>query len=322
MMTFAKYIVFGLIIGCMPLSVQADTLIFKNGDRLSGEITSQSETGYTMRTHFGTTLSIDKTKLAGIHLSIPGRVIPFQEAVSTAEETPEVEKAEETTHIEESDRAIKWSGSLQFGASLESGNTDANAVDFDGKTTARREDDRFILSFEYDREEDDGDITTDEKKLKGIYDYFFAEEKFLNAKLSFEQDELSNVDLRSRYGLGLGHQPFESEKRNLKYVASLLYLREDFSGQTPAEDSLALGWDLDYDQAFYNDLYRFYHEHTLDIPLDAADAFILDTETGIKVPLSKKLHAAFAIEFDWDNDPAQGIKEEDIEYNLKLGYEW
>ena len=270
-------------------------------------------------------------------MSQSGRTVPY-ETTDIAQQSGQEHKAPQQPEMKEEvvvqvtdtqlpqevekESAIKWSGSLQFGASLETGNTKANAIDFDGDTTARRENDRFIVSFEYDREEDDGDITTDETKLKGIYDYFFAPEKFLNAKVSFEQDELSDVDLRSRYGLGLGHQPYESEKRNLKYVASLLYLREDFSGQTEAEDSLAFGWDLDYDQAFYNDLYRFYHEHTLDVPFDATDAFILDTETGIKVPLSKALHAAFAVEFDWDNDPALGIKEEDIEYNVKLGYEW
>ncbi len=48
----------------------------------------------------------------------------------------------------------------------------------------------------------------------------------------------------------------------------------------------------------------------------------LESESGIRMPVGKVLDASFQIDFDWDNDPTEGVRENDTTYGLKLGYGW
>lgn len=220
-----------------------------------------------------------------------------------------------------------WSGRANLGASLQTGNTEQDAVNADASLKAKWLDaagdtkHRASIKADINIENEDDTTTEDNRSLDLAYDYFFAKQWFVNSTLGFEQDDIEQLDLRTNAGVGLGHQAFESEDLNLQYILGPAYLREEYeNGDT--DDSLAVNWSLDYDQKIWEDMLQIFHNHEIFVPTDDTDAYLFESKSGLRIPLKKGLVATGEIEFDWDNDPEPGIQEDDTTYALKLGYEW
>lgn len=220
------------------------------------------------------------------------------------------------------ENAPKWTGNIYAGAALSDGNTDEKTASVDGKIQRHHGDHRYGAYAEYDFQESNGSRTADERELGGFYDYFFAPKWFLNSKISLEQDKVNDLDIRSSAGLGIGHQAFDRDDLKLKYIAGVDHLHEEYNNKD-ATDTAAGRWELGYEQSFKGDAYRLFHNHEVLFPFDdGPKAFILDSETGIKLPISGGITAAAQVDFDWDNDPAAGLKEQDTKYSVSVGYEW
>ncbi len=216
----------------------------------------------------------------------------------------------------------KWSGRANIGASLQTGNTEQDAINADGVIQAKWGDiHRATLKAEYNRETEDGDTTEDNRSIEGLYDYFFAPKWFINTNAKFEQDDISDIDLRYNIGVGLGHQVFESDDLNLQYVLGPTYLREEFEDGS-SDDSIAARWAFDYDQKVLENRFQLFHEHELLVPTDETDAFLFDSKSGVRIPIIHGIVGTAEVDFDWDNDPEPGIKEDDTTYAIKIGYEW
>ncbi len=215
-----------------------------------------------------------------------------------------------------------WNGRANIGASLQTGNTEQDAINADTTIKAKWDDiHRATVKAKFNHETENDNTTENNKRLEGQYDYFFQPKWFLNSVLSFEQDDLDQLDLRTTAGLGLGHQPFESEDLNLQYVLGPTYLREEFEDGS-SEDSVAGRWALEYDQKVWDGALQLFHEHEILVPGDDTEGYLLDTKTGVRVPLVKGLIATAEIEYDRDNAPKPGVKKDDTTYGAKLGYEW
>lgn len=245
------------------------------------------------------------------------------------EQQPEQQPERQDQQPEQEARTLwgaDWSGRANFGAGLQSGNSDQSNINADAHLKAKweatgQETIRARLDAEYNREKDEGELTIDNRAAKGALDFFMSEQWFINTNLGFKQDEISNIDLRTTIGVGIGHQAYERDDLNLQYIIGASYLRDKYENGD-SEDDIAGKWSLDYDQKFYEDFIQIFHNHELLVPIDTTDAFLLDSATGLRVPLRKGLIGTAEIQFDWDNDPAPGATEEDTIYSLKLGYEW
>ncbi len=215
-----------------------------------------------------------------------------------------------------------WTGNIYGGASLSDGNTNEKSAAFDAKIQRHDGDHRYGGYAEYDFQKSNGTRTADEREIGAFYDYFFAPKWFLNGKASLEQDKVNDLDIRSTIGLGIGHQQYDRDDLKLKYILGVDYLHEEYKN-TDATDTAAGRWELNYEQAFKDDAYRLFHNHEILVPFDdGPSAFILDSETGIKLPISSGITASAQVDFDWDNDPAAGLKEGDTKYGVSIGYEW
>ena len=217
---------------------------------------------------------------------------------------------------------IQWSGRVNVGASFQTGNTDQNALQADAEIKAElSETQRIRLRADYNREENDDETTEDNRSFDAVYDHFFRPKWFYNASLGLEQDDIADLDLRTTIGAGLGYEPHKSDDLNLQMVLGPTYLREEFE-DSGSDDSIAGRWALDYDQRVLEGRFQLFHNHEIFMPGDDFGAFLFESKTGARVPITNGIIATGEIDFDWDNDPAPGISEDDTIYSLKLGYEW
>jgi putative salt-induced outer membrane protein YdiY len=311
-----KHLSFLLVLFALILPAKAETITFTNGDRLSGNVVGNTMSGIRFQTNFGQEVFIPYEQIADSAAPQPEQISAVVPAAPAPEEVASIEPAAGPA------TGVDWSGSVNLGGNLQDGNTQRSAFVLDSEATARRKDDRFKASLDYNVSEEGGTNTEDEITLEGVYDYFFSPEWFANSNLKFQRDKISNIDLRSEFGLGIGHQVYETDPLNLQYILGLSYIREDFTTPTDREENIALSWSYDYDQKFFDDNLTLFHNHGLDVPIDETDAWLFDSETGLKVPVAQKLDGTLQVDYDWDNAPAIGIEEDDITYKATLGYSW
>ena len=324
----------------------ADQVVFQNGDRLSGTIISmrdartlyfRSNVAGDMRIGWGDVSELYDNNLNMIAIpdAPPPLVSPLtgineSDAVQTwtqsaaadvAPQAPSAQSISGETATLEDENAFEWSGRANLGGRLDDGNTRSKAVIFDADIEARDDNNRFNFGGQANWEEDDGEETANDQMAFASYDRFLTEKYFIGGKLQFERDKFEDLDLRSRVGLYNGYQFFERDDLNLQIKAGGEYIRDKFSDDS-TENDIAASWGLQYDQKFFDEAFQLFHKHGLSVPVSATDAFLFDSESGVRVPVGKHLTGTAQVDFDWDNDPAPGVGEDDTSYSLKLGYEW
>lgn len=326
----------------------ADRLFMKNGDKLTGTIQAYTNGSVEIKTSYGA-LRVPTEQLGGVAANDPAvqkAILAEMAAIKARQEdamkkiaaatppnqvppsTPQpqtspekVTKAPEQKKDEHGLWGAKWSGNANLGAGLTSGNSDTSSIKADAELKARWEKQRVKLSADYNREKDSGNITVNNRSAGVEHDYFFAPKWFVGSKAAFEQDDIADLDLRTDLSTGLGYQMFEQDDLNLSIVAGPGYQREKFNtGITNSK--MTANWRLDYNQKFFDDSFRLFHKHQLNAPIDDFNAFLLQSKSGVSVPLRKGVIASGEVDFDWDNAPAAGTKKQDTTYSLKLGYEW
>lgn len=325
-----------LLLISLPSTAMADWVMLQNGDRLSGTISAQTANNVTINTDVLGNITIPKARVASIHQGNAPRVLARElrtgEPLSVAPTTPQsiaapenvapnAQPAEITKTTEKQDDKYKWSGRVSAGGKLEDGNSNSKAITLDADVKARDKKNRFAFGGEANWAEEEGEKTDNDQQIYGNYDRFITEKWFVGGRQSFEKDEFEELDLRSQTGLFAGYQFYEQDDLNLQVKAGPEYIYEEFENGD-SESDLAASWALDYDQKLFEETVQVFHKHEVAAPFGDVSAFLLESESGIRMPVGKILDASLQIDFDWDNDPTEGVKENDTTYGLKLGYGW
>ena len=245
------------------------------------------------------------------------------QTAQTSPSQPAEEKKDRLTFLPDHtlfSREIEHSGEINIGVQFNRGNGEEDRINADALWKVRRPDDRITFTGEINRVKDEDGFTEDNRQLTGTYDYFFKPKWFFEADLELEQDDVEELDLRTIFGLGIGHQFYESDERNLQVVAGLNYLHEEYANDD-TESSIGPGWELKYDQKVWKNM-KVFHNHDITAPFDSLGDFLLESKTGLKMPFTDSLSGTTEVEYDYDADPAPGVKEEDMIYRFKVGYNW
>ncbi len=216
---------------------------------------------------------------------------------------------------------LSWSGRINFGGNVTDGNTNSKAAVLDGLAKARDIKNRYTLGAELRYAEDEGDETENEYQIYAEYDRFINEKLFTGARVSYKADDIADLDRRIKVGPYAGYQFYEGEKLNLSTRLGLDYISDEYENGD-SEDSAGVSWGVDYDQRIIDDTLQIFYKHDVSMPLDDTEGFLYDGETGVRFPIAKVLTGSAQIDFDWDNDPAPGVKENDTKYSVKIGYEF
>ena len=324
-----------------PSYAANDKLYLHNGDTLSGLITAYNSESITIKADYGV-FDVPLEYIQGAFAAGAAQNQDVQHILTNAEQemasiaesqpvtlTPApvalADKQDTLPAPEDKGDDLFWgaelSGTVNLGMSLKTGNSEKNGINLDATLKAEVIEHQFKLGIEYNREEDDGTVSVDNRSLSAAHDYFFTDQWFIGSTAKFEQDDIDRLDLRSTLSSGLGYQPYKADDLTLKFVAGPGYLYEEFEDGSD-DNAMTVNWAMDYNQKFYDDLFRLFHNHELNAPNDDFDAYLFQSKSGIRVPLKQGIIASGQVDFDWDNDPALGTKEDDTTYSVKLGYEW
>lgn len=257
------------------INAEADVLILTNGDRISGtlvsikegkacistsyagEITVQMEAVNAIETEEANAIALaDETIVEGVLIQEEGSMgVRIEDSVSPVRPT-------EITALAATSEALdvilnppppkKWSGAVDMGLALRSGNTDT--TDFKFSAGAKRTAERNTLALNFAAAYGAADDVLNTRRFQGDFrwQYYLREKLFFYTIGLAERDDGRKLDYRLQGGLGLGYDFIKSEKRSLSGDFGTTYTHERWDPFTPWErtairdDIRAGAWDEAY----------------------------------------------------------------------------
>lgn len=226
----------------------------------------------------------------------------------------------------------KWTGSVNFGAILNTGNTESVAVAASVDAVLKREKDRQTVAAYWNFGETQnstggGPTTTTitERKVGASYqyDYFVSEETYYLANAGANSDSLALLDLRWLAGVGIGHQFRDEEDYKLDGELGLVYLEENYKeiAGSPSSDSQGISARLAYNFEKRLTETTVLEQQTGIFPsLKNIEDTYARLDTRIKVKISDNLNAQLQWILQWDNTPASGLRSVDNQFIASLGW--
>lgn len=331
---------FAVAIAVAGLSVsnaRGDEVVFKNGDKLSGQILSAEDGKLKIKSSVAGTVEVSlsdvKTFTSTEPLAIKlrdGSVI--RQPVKSAEQEGVVavaggDVAAQTVpiaSIKTINQKDSWTGSLVAGGLITRGNSETEALNFSADATRRTENDRLNLTGQYlfarQKDQDTGDKTTstDNWRLGGKYDYFFDEQLYAFGSVGIEKDRIANLNMRLTPAAGIGYQWVERADFNFFTEAGLAWVYEDYEGEGSSENvSLKLAYHVDKK---LREGLSIFHNMTFYPSLESLNQYYFLTDAGLRADLTSNFFTEFKVELKYDSNPAEDSSREDVRYILGVGW--
>lgn len=320
----------------------AVTVYFQNGDRLSGELISLDSSQTTIKPNAGGEVTFNTNKVKSLETDqtvtvrfksnryLTGKIKPRDNAMIVQVDKRELTR---TFGVEEIDQifledprnklkkklSVNLDGELNLGASQQEGNTNKESYHTDGRLRARTLENRYTLSFEYNQEQTNDQLTEENSTVFGKYDHFLSPKWFMYTSSTFEQNTFENLELLSNFSMGMGYQFLETEKRLLSFETGASYTNETYEDTTPSENSLGIRYALNYERQVYESTELFHFQEGLLGSGDEGD-FDFRSRTGLRFPLAGGFQSTLQFKLDWNQEPTSGNVSTDRKYLLTLGY--
>ena len=321
-----------LLLALAASTAQADWVRMDNGDRYTGEVTAMEGGNLRLQGSFGK-LELPWNRIEALateralRLTLDdGQSVVGRLAVENGEVRIIADDQQSLALAPADIRAVgpvdvpamQVSGWINAGANVTRGNTRTSAYHADAELVARTARNRTSVGAEFNYGSEDGTRNINNAAAFLNHDYFVSPRWYFNSNLGLARDEFRDLDLRTTVGLGMGYQFFDSPPDRLSVELGLSYLHENFD---TAEDKgqPAARYALDFVKQLGSGP-RLFHRHELLAGLEDSDNVLLRSQTGIRFPLWEKLNSTFQVNFDYDWQPAEGAKSEDIAYLFTLGY--
>ncbi len=350
-MTFTKKLLSGVAVILLSASIStvsfagsdgselsADQLFFQNGDRMSGTVLTVNQDIVSFKTAYGNVLEIPVDKIARVSQDNGTSQYKFDAeteslTLSAVEEIKAPKSDVVTTSYEEKDASMvggvldtllgfETKGHIKIGGDKSQGNTDRSNIKLDAGFSGDIDDkNRVRLDADVYYSVDKGSQKENNAELALNYDHFVSEQWFVNGNLSARKDKLADLKLETIVGVSAGYQPYKSDDLNLLVTLGPSFvMREDEDGSET--EALNAHWSMRYDQKIFDGPVSVFHNHDIFQSVEESKDLVLQTETGLSVPITGNFIGTMQFDYDFDNDPAAGAKNKDQKYTILLGYKW
>ena len=334
-----------LLVFCFVLSVQpiqADEILFPNGDRLTGKIDHLLEGTMVFKSDVIGEVKIDLSKIKTFSTDDPVAVhlkdetVLLQKITSSEPGKFGIEgagtvKAQdfELASISSINPPVKplpkWTGNVSVGVTSTHGNTKSETMSGSFNMSKRTHNDRTSVSMDYaktkqeDKVTGDKEVTEDWWRSKGKYDYFFSKKLFGFVDGRYEKDAIAELDRRMIIGGGAGYQWVESPDLNFSTQFGMASLYEKFNNQTDSNSEISMQAGYNFDKTLMKNV-KFIHELTYYPSTDKFSDYYLTTTGEIRANLTSTMFASFKAIFNYDVTPAIGSGSTDTKYLLGVGF--
>jgi putative salt-induced outer membrane protein YdiY len=315
-----------------------DEVIFKNGEKVVGTITSVADGKITIQSvSMGTvTAPLDKVSTFSadhdLKIVLSGGDVVNRKVSADSEGHIKIAGdgalQQQSVAIKNIDKInpppIQWTGDIVAGYTVTRGNSDTETANLDAQAQRRSEDDRirFWAGYLHSRQKDSSthEFATTTRRVFGAlqYDYFFSKLFYAYANAKAEKDGIAQLDLRFIAGAGAGQQWEESNTFNFSTEEGVTWFNENYSNATPSVDQVSLRFAYHVDGRPFDGVKLFHNFEWYPSTEQSNDNLVI-TDAGIRSSLTKSMFAEARAELRYDTTPATGATKTDTRYIFGLG---
>lgn len=322
---------------CVSVS-RADQIIFKNGDKLTGKITTMDGGKLKIATAVAGEVVVDMKDVATFSTDAPLDIRTADSkqinAPAATAETDQIKAGEVTLALNDIAKINPppevWSGALvvsgqivrgnsntdDLGVAIESGLRRNNASNNDRTTLAGA----YNLSLQKSPVTGDKQATTDNWFASGKYDWFVDKKAYVYGLFRVDHDRIANLHYRASPGVGVGYQWVETPEFAFNTEAGLSYVYEDYIvGGTEDNISFRLAYHL---TKKFNDTFSGFHNLEIVPAFEDPGDYNMITDAGIRAAFTPSMFVEFKAEWKRDTSPAAGARENDLRYVLGVGWKF
>lgn len=248
-------LIFTFILSCYALSADGDTVLLNNGDRITGAVKSIAEGKLLVETPYAGALTISMEAVTRIESDEPraikltddrileGTLCARDESMGVkTEEAWQAVLPKEITALAPDQNDLKslttpkrWSGALEAGASLRSGNTDT--TDLKASLSLKRTGEKDTLELKFSAAYGEASDVLNTRRYLGDFrwQHKLHERFYLYTTGLAERDDGRKLALRLQGGGGFGYEIIKQEKTKLSADLGLTYSYERWEPFTPWE---------------------------------------------------------------------------------------
>lgn len=316
-------------------SVLADVLVMKNGDRITGEIKRIWDSEITIEPEYSDEFKVDLSAVshmesdrefeieledgAEVVAQLGGLDSEGNQIVRIGAESISVPLAQ-FFELDEPEEQFDWESNIDFSADIKKGNTDTLDTKLYADTTVKMGDHRHIGDLTFLREELAGISTKEQEILRYNYNWLFRDPVFLSAAVSYERDPIIELDSRIIVSLGLGRDIWRTPRRALSVQLGAGFQTEKIGIEST--DSAVAVWQLRYQHDFFGDNLELYHNHSIIPTISGRRNVSIRTTTGLRYEITDLLYLNTSLDFDYESEPVDNVKSEDVALLIGIGAEF
>ena len=314
-------------------SVQADTLLLHNGDRLSGTLVSIADQKVAFETVYAGLLTIEQRVVAQLETS---RVYNFRGAAFERQGRllmldgrqgvgqPDDFAPIDIASIESADRQrviamlpLDWVSRVDLSAVFSSGNSSTESFNTLAESRLKRPNAEHLVTLLRNTEKAEGATSKDQVDLSYGFKRFISPRWYGSANSNYFRDELKDIDQRLSIGAGLGFQLANSRRGVLSTEVGVSAVQERLNGVDRTNP--AGRWAIDFQRYFFDRRIEVFHRQTLLAIASEGRGQVLTSSTGLRFALSERVDTALRTDLNYETNPPQGSEKTDTTYTLGVG---
>ncbi|MCD6404285.1 MAG: DUF481 domain-containing protein [Planctomycetes bacterium] len=318
------------VVGVAAGAVLADTVVMKNGDRITGKVIKLASGRLTVETAYMGKVEIDfaevgsivtedrvavKVQDGSLLVGVLGWRQGAQASVTSGEVVHTIPAGEVTAFGPvEGPGPVRWTGSFEMGISGQSGNSET--LRGNAKLAVERKYERFAIEGyacgRYARE--DGRQSDNQQSAGARTETQVGRRSFWYSSLDLERDEIKDLDLRTAVSFGIGHNWWKEDANYFKTGIGAGFTHESFRDDDdeiyPAAEVTA-----GYSRKL-NGLLTFANDTKVLLDLNDIDGWRAENDACLSVSLTDNgsWKLKIGVNHEYDSSPAADIDRLDTYY--------
>lgn len=315
-------------------SALADVILLKNGDRITGDISSFWDDEVTIEPEYSDEFQVDADAIADIQTDDLVEIefyIGDDANLQLLGVTPEgqIEVADESGNhrlvnytnirrINEVTEHFDWESRVDYNHTVSKGNTNSEAGTVNASLGFNFDDHRHQFDLQMIREEVNNEDTKNNDTLNYTYNWVFDDPWFMAANATYKQDVIALIDSQVSSSLGLGYDIWDSPHRTFNIQAGPGYQSETVDGDT--NQSSLIDWRLRFSYKLLAGDLELYHNHRLYKNFQGRENTVFTSVTGLRFDVTDDIYLNVELDYDSDSNPAANTEPADTTFVVGAGY--
>jgi putative salt-induced outer membrane protein YdiY len=317
----------------------ADTVQFKNGDKITGTIVSADGGKLLFKSASAGDITINLadvqtfTSDAPIELKLKDGTVLKVTKVDVGDagkiNITQPTLAPAVVAVDQIDKInpppVAWTGNVVANGLITRGNTQSESLGFSMDLSRKTDLDKIAF---------DGAYLFTRTTVKGqppstSQDNWFGDAQYdLNITPKFygyadtrvEKDRINNLDLRLTPGLGVGYNWFEAPDFNFSTEAGGSWVYEKFTNVTSPREDISVRLSYHIDKSFDAGKFKLFNDVTYLPSVQNSGNYLVIADAGARAQLTDKMFTQLEILYDFDSKPAPGAVNTNLQYLLGVGW--